>query len=106
MCVNTGTPKKFNFSFETNGKLMTLGVPILKHFRVLMKERICSYRSNGFPLGLELTPIEEASMTKTELLPLKVYPSPYMFRVIIAKSMLFCCLMSTVNSYGHVGTVS
>ena len=23
-----------NFSFETNGKLMALGVPILKHFRV------------------------------------------------------------------------
>ena len=24
-----------NFPFETNGKLMILGVPILKHFRVL-----------------------------------------------------------------------
>ena len=34
MCLNTGTPKNFNFSFETNGKLMALGVPILKHFRV------------------------------------------------------------------------
>ena len=49
-----------NFPFETNGKLMILGVPILKHFRVkfraqlfktnellvkeaLVKERCCKY---------------------------------------------------------------
>ena len=29
------TQKNINFSFETNGKLMALGVPLLKHFRVL-----------------------------------------------------------------------
>ena len=34
MCLNTGTPKNINFSFETNEKLTALGVPILKHFRV------------------------------------------------------------------------
>ena len=34
MCLNTGRPKNINFSFETNGKLMAFGVPILKHFRV------------------------------------------------------------------------
>ena len=34
MCLNTGTPKNINFSFGTNGKLLALGVPILKHFRV------------------------------------------------------------------------
>ena len=34
MCLNTGTPKNITFSFQTNGKLMALGVPILKHFRV------------------------------------------------------------------------
>ena len=34
MCLSTGTPKNINFSFETNGKLMAFGVPILKHFRV------------------------------------------------------------------------
>ena len=34
MCLNTGTPKNINFLFETNGKLMVLGVPIFKHFRV------------------------------------------------------------------------
>ena len=37
MCLNIGTPKNINFSFETNGKLMALGVPILKHFRVFVK---------------------------------------------------------------------
>ena len=34
MCLNTATPKNINFSFQTNGKLMAFGVPILKHFRV------------------------------------------------------------------------
>ena len=29
MCLNIGTPKKINFPFGTNGKLMVLGVPIL-----------------------------------------------------------------------------
>ena len=38
MCLNIGTHKNINFSFETNGKLMALGVPILKHFRVVSKE--------------------------------------------------------------------
>ena len=36
MCLNTGTPKNINFSYERNGRLMALGVPILKHFRVFM----------------------------------------------------------------------
>ena len=40
MSLNTGTPKNINFSFETNGKLMALGVPILKHIRVSKNERI------------------------------------------------------------------
>ena len=34
MCLTIGTPKIVNFPFGTNGKLMVLGVPILKHFRV------------------------------------------------------------------------
>ena len=34
MCLKTGTPKIINFPFGTNGKLMVLGVPIFKHFRV------------------------------------------------------------------------
>ena len=34
MCSNIGTPKTINFPFGTNGKLMVLGVPIHKHFRV------------------------------------------------------------------------
>ena len=39
MCLNTGTPKIINFPFGTNGKLMVLGVPIFKHFRVSILER-------------------------------------------------------------------
>ena len=31
---DTGYLKTINFPFETNGKLMILGVPILKHLRV------------------------------------------------------------------------
>ena len=34
MCLNIGTHKTVNFPFETNGKLMVSGIPILKHFRV------------------------------------------------------------------------
>ena len=34
MCLNTGTLKNITFSFQTNGKLLALGVPILKHFWV------------------------------------------------------------------------
>ena len=34
MCSNIGTPKTINFPFGTNGKLIVLGVPILKRFRV------------------------------------------------------------------------
>ena len=29
--LNIGKPKTINFSFETNGKLLVLGIPILKH---------------------------------------------------------------------------
>ena len=38
MSSNTGTPKNINFLFETNGKTMALGVPILKHFRVFKRQ--------------------------------------------------------------------
>ena len=33
-CFNIGTSKTINFPFGTNGKLMLLGVPALKHFRI------------------------------------------------------------------------
>ena len=42
MCLNIGTTKNINSSFETNGKLMALGVPILKHFRVIISNNILS----------------------------------------------------------------
>ena len=44
MCLNIGTPKNFNFSFETDGKLMALGIPILKHFRVITFLYVPSFR--------------------------------------------------------------
>ena len=34
MCLNIGTSNKHHFPFGTNGKVVALGVPILKHFRV------------------------------------------------------------------------
>ena len=51
MCLNTGTPKNINFSFETNGKLMALGVPILKHFRVIQGMKAQSPASPDFKPG-------------------------------------------------------
>ena len=37
MCSNTGTPNNHHFLVGTNGKVVVLGVPILKHFRVCKK---------------------------------------------------------------------
>ena len=34
MCFNIETPNNHHFQFGTNGKVVVLGVPILKHFRV------------------------------------------------------------------------
>ena len=34
MLLNFGTPKIINFPFGTNGKLIFVGVPILKHIMV------------------------------------------------------------------------
>ena len=34
MCLNIGTPKHIIFPFGTKGKLIVLGVPILRHFGV------------------------------------------------------------------------
>ena len=41
-CSNIGTPKTINFPFGANGKLMVLGVPILKHFLVFGVLITCS----------------------------------------------------------------
>ena len=35
MYLNIGTPNNHHFPFGTNGKVVVLGVPILKHFRVV-----------------------------------------------------------------------
>ena len=36
MCTNFGTPNNHHFLSGTNGEVVVLGVPILKHFRVCM----------------------------------------------------------------------
>ena len=49
MCSNIGTPNNHHFPFGTNGKVVVLGVPILKHFRVnlnaLPREGAVGYHS-------------------------------------------------------------
>ena len=80
MCSIIGTPNDHHFQFGTNGKVVMLGVPILKHFRVcptvngltvrgnnsaififvsllngnqLLKKRVNSIRNKIFPLRLD-----------------------------------------------------
>ena len=36
MCLNIGTPNNHHFPFGTNGKVVVLGVSILKHFRGIL----------------------------------------------------------------------
>ena len=35
-CLNIGSPNNHHFPLGTNGKVVVLGVPIFKHFRVFM----------------------------------------------------------------------
>ena len=37
MCLNIGTSNNHHFQFGTNVKVVVLGVPILKHFRVVLE---------------------------------------------------------------------
>ena len=52
-----GHLKNINFSFETNGKLMALGVPILKHFRVYKHSFL--FAPLAAFLSLRVNPIKE-----------------------------------------------
>ena len=36
MYLNIGTPNNYHFPFGTNGKVVVLGVPILKHSRYFL----------------------------------------------------------------------
>ena len=38
MWLNIGTPKNHHFLFGTNGTVVELGAPILKHFRVILRD--------------------------------------------------------------------
>ena len=46
MCPNLGHLKIINFTFGTNGKLMVLDVPVLKHITVKSVEDIRQSRSD------------------------------------------------------------
>ena len=67
MCSNIGTPKIINFPFGTNGKLMVLGVPIFKHFRVLLLEQILS--SEERPISGKILFSTEADRKLRKLFP-------------------------------------
>ena len=47
MCLNMGHLISSNFPFGTNGKLVVLGVPVLKHFRVYVFVQV---EENYFPV--------------------------------------------------------
>ena len=49
MCLNIGTAKNHHFPFGTNGKVVVLGDPILKHFRVLIS---LPYKCTGRAVAL------------------------------------------------------
>ena len=51
ICLNIGTPNNHHFPFGTNGKVVVLGVPILKHFRVLTRQYKVSH--NALQMDLE-----------------------------------------------------
>ena len=55
MCVNIGTHKTINFSFGTNGKLMVLGIPILKQNIGMHKTINFPFGTNGKLMGLSIT---------------------------------------------------
>ena len=40
MCLHIGTPNNYRFPFGTNGKIVVIGVPILKHFRGKQKKKL------------------------------------------------------------------
>ena len=76
MCLNIGTPKNIIFPFETNGKLMILGVPILKHFRVFV-----SFQSFNIYLN---------SMTLTTTIKVFLYFFLIMSPITTMETYLFC----------------
>ena len=48
MCLNIGTPNNHYFPFGTNGKIVVLGVPIRKHFRVIFSDKFQSDKGGKF----------------------------------------------------------
>ena len=51
MCPNIGTPSIHHFPFGINGKVVVLGVPILKHLRVVQTKYALMHMSNSIPVN-------------------------------------------------------
>ena len=63
--------KDYNFSYFS---FASLGNETLSKISLLLKERICSWRSKFFPLRVDSNRKKEAKLNLSELLPLKVQP--------------------------------
>ena len=75
MCLNIGAPKSHHFPLGTNGKVVVLGVPILKCFRVLqMYKFICKI---GFLFQNSFRAIDPSNKMDIGLYDLKVKRKSY-----------------------------
>ena len=74
MRSNIGTPKIINFPFGTNGKLMVLGVPIFKHFRVLFHEKQLCHFHFCFPSRWGQLLKKKNLLSKEQILSFKSTP--------------------------------
>ena len=50
MCLNIGTPNNHHFPLGTNGKVVVLDVPIHKHFRLNLIEKISKWKCLQFAI--------------------------------------------------------
>ena len=63
MCLNIGTPNNHHFPFGSNGKLVVLGVPILKHFRVV-SDQIAGISSLNRSLAVSINNLMHQRLVK------------------------------------------
>ena len=86
MCLNIGTPSNHYFPFGTNGKVLVLGVPILKHIRVcpfsflptfFLKDNSITIKDRKLIFGVK---VDKGKLNRRiENWLSTVYPSLYLF---------------------------